>query len=458
MMRLRWMTCCGGAALAGAAIALWATLLLPAEARPATGTPTARSDAIAVASLQTWVRYPPVPARLSDMAALGKRLFFDSSLSASGRMSCASCHSPQHAYGPPNGLAVQRGGADMRQPGTRTVPSLRYLTFTPLFTRHFYTPASEDSEDEGPTGGFTRDGSASSLHQQAAMPLLHANEMANLDEAAVVRKVQRGTSAQAFAQVFGTGIFSHTGQAFTDIGLALQAFQTEDPSFHPYTSKFDAALSGHATLTLQEMRGYALFNNPLKGNCAKCHIDTPGPGGRPPAFTDYSFAALGVPRNPEIPANRDPAYFDLGLCGPYRHDLANETGYCGMFKTPTLRNVATRKVFFHNGRFHNLDDVLRFYVERDTDPRKWYPRVAGRLDEFDDLPPRYRGNIDHIDAPLDRSPGEKPALDEAEIRDLIAFLKTLDDGYSATAGGPEYRSVDGTNTRPPRQFITRPGH
>ncbi|HUW52436.1 MAG TPA: cytochrome c peroxidase [Rhodanobacter sp.] len=387
-------------------------------------------------SIRMWVRYPPVPAQLSERASLGKRIFFDASLSSSGRMSCASCHSPAHAYGPPNGLAIQRGGADLRQAGTRAVPSLRYLTFTPLFTRHFYTPASEDSEDEGPAGGFTRDGAVASLHQQAAIPLLHANEMANPDEEAVIAKVQHGSYAQAFKRVFGAAIFSHPHRAFNDVGLALEAFQTEDSGFHPYTSKFDAALSGHARLTVQEMRGYALFNNPQKGNCAKCHVDTPGPGGRPPAFTDYSFAALGVPRNPEIPANRDPAYFDLGLCGPYRHDLAHDTEYCGMFKTPTLRNVATRKVFFHNGRFHRLQDVMHFYAERDTQPWKWYPVVAGKPDTFDDLPVRYRSNVDHTDAPMDRSRGEKPALNDAEIRDLIAFLKTLNDGYSATAGGP----------------------
>ena len=43
------------------------------------------------------------------MSALGKQLFFDVSLSGSGKMSCASCHSPEHAFGPPNGLAVQPG-------------------------------------------------------------------------------------------------------------------------------------------------------------------------------------------------------------------------------------------------------------------------------------------------------------------------------------------------------------
>jgi cytochrome c peroxidase len=439
-MRSGWMSRRGIKPAACAARLLFATagllFSLSIEAWPVPSVPTELlSGATANGSMQRWVRYPPMPTHLSARAALGKKIFFDPSLSASGRMSCASCHSPEHAYGPPNGLAVQRGGVDLQQAGTRSVPSLRYLTFTPLFSRRFYTPASEDSEDEGPTGGFTRDGAAASLHEQATMPLLHANEMANPDNETAVSKVQHGIYAQEFAQVFGTSIFTHPDRAFEDIGLALEAFQTEDASFHPYTSKFDAVMSGHEKLTLQEIRGYALFNNPIKGNCAKCHVDTPGPGGRPAAFTDYSFAALGVPRNPEILANRDPGYFDLGLCGPYRHDLAGETGYCGMFKTPTLRNVATRTVFFHNGRFHRLEDVMHFYVERDTYPRKWYPMVAGTLDEFDDLPPRYRDNIDRTDAPLDRNHADRPALNDAEIHDLIAFLKTLNDGYSATAGG-----------------------
>jgi cytochrome c peroxidase len=397
--------------------------------------PASATAAPAKVPVQMWVRFPVPPAELSAQAALGKRIFFDPSLSASGKMSCANCHSPAHAYGPPNGLAVQLGGPDLRRPGTRSVPSLRYLGFTPAFSRHFYTPSSEDSEDEGPTGGFTRDGAAASLREQAAIPLLNANEMANQSRAAVVEKIRRGSYADVFRQVFGAAIFTQPDIAFDSIGRALEAFQAEDASFHPYTSKFDAAMVGHADFTAQELRGYALFNNPKKGNCAKCHQDMPGPGGRPAQFADFSFAALGVPRNREIPANRDRRYFDLGLCGPYRHDLAAETRFCGMFKSPTLRNVATRSVFFHNGRFHNLEAVMHFYVERDTAPQKWYPTVGSRLDKFDDMPARYRGNIDHTDAPLDRVAGAVPALNDAEIRDVIAFLKMLDDGYSASSGG-----------------------
>lgn len=389
-----------------------------------------------------WVRYPPVPAQLSPQAALGKQMFFDASLSASGKMACAYCHSPDHAYGPPNGLAVQLGGPGMNRPGTRAVPTLRYLTFTPAFTRHYYFPGSEGTEDEGPTGGFMRDGSVQTLHEQAGRPMLDPNEMANTSRAAVVDKVRRSAYADAFRRVFGAQVFADVNQAFDRIGVALEAFETEDASFHPYTSKFDSVMSGNATFTPQETRGYLLYNNPLKGNCARCHFDQPGPGGRPAQFSDYQFASLGVPRNPEIPANRDPKYYDMGLCGPKRLDLAKETDFCGLFKDATLRNVASRSVFFHNGRFHSLEDVMHFYFERDTEPAKWYPKKNGKIVRYDDLPPQYRGNVDAIDPPfLGQNRGGPARLSEAEIRDLIAFLKTLNDGYSATSGGPAVQSA-----------------
>lgn len=407
----------------------------PAHAEVAASAATvAAAPATPKPGLKMWVRYPEPAATLSAAAQLGKQLFFDASLSASGTMSCATCHSPDHAYGPPNGLAVQLGGAGMQRQGTRAVPSLRYLGFTPKFTRHYYVPGPDDTEDEGPTGGFTHDGAVDTLHEQALIPLLNVNEMANPNPAAVVAKLRQTSYVAQFRQVYGADIFERPAAALEKATLALEAFQTEDPSFHPYTSKFDAAMAGNADFTPAELRGYGLFNNPNKGNCAKCHVDTPGPGGRPAQFTDFGFQALGVPRNPEIAANRDPRYADLGICGPDRKDMAKEAEFCGMFKSPTLRNVATRGAFFHNGRFHTLEDMLHFYAERDTDPGKWYPRVNGKIVKYDDLPARYRGNIDSLDAPLNRKKGQAPALDDEEIGDLIAFLKTLNDGYSAKSG------------------------
>ena len=84
-------------------------------------------------------------------------------------------------------------------------------------------------------------------------------------------------------------------------------------------------------------------------------------------------------------------------------------------------------MFFHNGRFHRLEDAVRFYVLRDVQPERVYPPGAGgRVAKYDDLPAPYRGNV-NTEAPF----GGKPALDEAEIADVVAFLETLTDGYRA---------------------------
>src|ERR1700738_4490011 len=66
-------------------------------------------------------------ARSVDLESIGRRLFADPSLSASGRMACATCHDPRYAFGPPNARDVQSGGSSMQEPGLRAVPSLAYL-------------------------------------------------------------------------------------------------------------------------------------------------------------------------------------------------------------------------------------------------------------------------------------------------------------------------------------------
>jgi cytochrome c peroxidase len=365
------------------------------------------------------------------LAAIGRRLFFDPALSASGTLSCASCHDPVHAYGPPDGRAVEPGGKDMRHMGLRAVPSLRYMQATPQFTEHYYDSDDEGdaSVDNGPTGGLTWDGRVDRGRNQARLPLLSAFEMANDSPAAVVAHVRRSAYAGKLRQAFGAAVFADVGTAFDAILQALEAYEQNDVEFHPFSSKFDAYLTGKLKLTAAEARGLALFNDPAKGNCAHCHLSAPGLDGVPPMFTDHGLVALGVPRNQEIPANADPAYYDLGLCGPLRTDLRAHAEYCGMFKSPTLRNVATRRTLFHNGVFHTLKQVLEFYAERDTKPEKWYPRDPdGSVRKFDDLPPEYRANI-NVEPPFDRHAGDQPALSEEEMDDIIAFLQTLTDGY-----------------------------
>lgn len=368
--------------------------------------------------------------QVSVLADLGRKLFFDPRLSNSGQLSCASCHDPAHAYGPPTARSVEAGGKDMSRVGLRAVPSLRYSQVTPHFTEHFFDSDDEPNAgvDNGPTGGLTWDGRADRGRDQARLPLLSSSEMANDSPAAIVVHVKKSTYANLLRDAFGAAIFDNTEKAFAGVLQAFEAFEQQHTEFYPYSSRYDAYLAGKAALTAPETRGLAVFNDPAKGNCAHCHPSALGADGTPPQFTDYGFAALGIPRNMDIPANADPAFYDLGLCGPLRTDLRNHPEYCGMFKTPTLRNVALRHSFFHNGVFHTLKEVLGFYAERDTNAGKWYRRNAdGTVRKFDDLPARYHANI-NIEPPFDRHAGDAPALSAQDIDDIIAFLQTLNDG------------------------------
>jgi cytochrome c peroxidase len=401
----------------------------------------------------------PRAAPLSAMARLGRRIFYDASLSSSGRLSCASCHSPQHAYGPPNDGPVMLGGPDLTRQGARAVPSLAYLERQPGFSIGHDDPTSEARETISlvqmaraakgttrvektatqtaqaagnmvPQGGLFWDGRADTLQDQAAFPLLAPNEMDGGSIERVAEKLRQASYATQFVALFGPGIFGNAKLLVSEAMFAVARYQLEEPSFHPYTSKFDYWLEGRALLNPAELRGYRLFNNPKKANCAGCHVDQPSRDGLPPLFTDHEYEALGVPRNLALADNSSPAYFDLGICGPYRKDMANQTQYCGMFLTPTLRNVATRHAFFHNGVFRTLQAVLDFYDFRDTRPDKVYPRGAdGVVRKYNDIPGKYRANVDVADPPFNRHLGDKPAMTAQDEADIIALLKTLTDGY-----------------------------
>ncbi|WP_035483428.1 cytochrome c peroxidase [Paraburkholderia phenoliruptrix] len=403
---------------------------------------------------------PEAPAQLSAVAQLGKKIFFDPTLSASGRQSCASCHSPAHAFGPPNGLAVQPGGPSLSQQGYRPPPSLMYLYRQPNFSIGPDTGDADNAPDLAqmasqvsgvaraqknagvvpaapamvPQGGMFWDGRADTLQAQAAGPMLNPVEMANTSEADVMAKIQRTQYRNDFLQLFGSNVFENTSLAMSEAMFAVARYQVEEQAFHPYSSKYDYWLEGKARMSQAELRGLRLFNDPNKANCAGCHLSKPSSDGTPPMFTDYQYEALGAPRNNDIAANKDPEFFDMGICGPFRTDLKGQTQYCGMFLTPTLRNVSTRKVFFHNGVFASLEQVMAFYNERNTAPQKFYPRgVDGKVQKYNDLPARFHANIDDKDAPFDRKFGDTPAMTDADIRDIIAFLKTLDDGYQPGA-------------------------
>jgi cytochrome c peroxidase len=398
---------------------------------------------------------------LSAAAQLGQKIFSDMTLSVSGTQSCATCHVAQFAFasdptpnGPDHGSPVPLGGPGMDLAGFRNTPSIMYASIIPAF---YYDAGGN------PYGGFFRDGRAKTLADQAALPFVTAFEMANSDAAAVIARLQTRPYLIDFEAIYGNVVLNDPATALQDMGAALAAFETEDPQFHPFSSKYDYFQAGQAQLTAQELRGLDKFNDPSKGNCAACHPSTSGDGVTPPMFTDFSYDNLGLPRNANIPANRDSAapaytpvdstdgvhaYYDIGICGPFRDNGGlNLFGVCGQFKVPTLRNIALTAPYFHNGQFATLSDALGFYVRRDTNPEQFFPTTAdGNVTKFDDLPAiygglfvvnidtpasdaSYVGNVNTLEIPYNRLIGDQPTLTQDDINDVIAFLCTLTDGY-----------------------------
>jgi len=393
---------------------------------------------------------------LSPRQLLGKRLFEDTALSEPAGQSCASCHDPEHAFAGNNGSTISAVALGSRadQHGNRNVPTAMYASFSPAFdVVAELAPAADDKGSDGgsdkgsdkgsaehgavttftPTGGQFWDGRASSLVDQAKGPFLNPREMNNPDANSVLSKIRKRSYADLFRSVYGDDWSNDPEAAFDHVADAIAAFE-ETARFHPFSSKFDDSLRGEAQLDPLEARGFALFQDPEKGNCSSCHVGVPG--SRDPhdwLFTDFTFDNLGIPRNVEIPDNDDPSNFDLGLCAqeglasraPHGFDVA---GVCGAFKVPTLRNIAVTAPYGHNGYFGELRDVVRFYATRDTNPELWYPLGPdGTPQKFNDLPAEYAVNVNTEEVPYDRHPGDAPRLSDAEIDAIVAFLGTLSD-------------------------------
>jgi cytochrome c peroxidase len=370
---------------------------------------------------------------LSDLELLGKRIFEDRGLSEPAGVACASCHDRKRAYqgdnrSPIRGVAV---GSRPGEYGNRKPPTVMYMSFSPDFG--FAKVAEGGVEKLEARGGQFWDGRAADLAAQPSVPLTNPLEMNNPSADAVAEKVKAASYAPMMAAIFGPEAFADPKAAFRRITQALSAYESSE-LLAPFSSQFDDHLRGAEPLTPQEARGLALFIDPKRGNCVACHAVNPD--SKDPAdwlFTDFGYVALGVPRNAAIPANADPQSFDLGLCKRPGLDAVLPPGVpaaslCGAFKTPTLRNVAARAPYFHNGAIASLRDAVAFHATRDTDPTRWYATPkGGEPDKFDDLPSAYKVNVNVEAVPFDREPGQAPRLDDGDIDALVAFLNTLTD-------------------------------
>ena len=338
-------------------------------------------------------------------ASVGQMIFNDTTLSTPPGQSCASCHSQANHFTDARKTVTSEGAVKGRF-GSRQAPSAAYMAFSPKF--HF------DATEQDYLGGQFWDGRAGTLEDQAKAPFLNPSEMNNANAVTVVAKVKAGPAAAGLKALYGANIFDNSDAAYSAIVNAIAEFERTS-TFAPFSSKYDAYLKGQATLSPAEARGLQVFNDPKKGNCAACHPSAVGPHGEPPLFTDFSYDNLGLPKNPKNPFyTQSPtfnpagaAFVDEGLYNNTKREIDR-----GRFKVPTLRNLAQTGPYFHNGVFSTLEQVVLFYNTRDLGG--FAPPEEPRNENHEEL-----GNL---------------GLTSAESSDLVEFLKTLTDGY--TAGSP----------------------
>jgi cytochrome c peroxidase len=213
--------------------------------------------------------------------------------------------------------------------------------------------------------------------------------------------------------------------AFDHIALSITAFEGS-PEVNAFSARFDYVLRGLAQLTEEEQAGLELFQG--AGKCHKCHTHS----GAQPLFTDFTFANLGVPQNPENPAGMAPGFVDPGLGGFLKNAGYEQEVYeaeWGKHKTPTLRNLDLRpdasfvKAYGHNGYFKTLLGIVHFYNTRDVKPACPGPYSEAQALAAGCWPaPEVAANLNTAEM---GDLGLTPAEEEA----LVAFLKALSDGY-----------------------------
>jgi cytochrome c peroxidase len=222
------------------------------------------------------------------------------------------------------------------------------------------------------------------------------------------------------------------------IGLSIADYEASS-DVNPFSSKYDQFLKGRATLSEIERSGLELFRG--RGKCALCHPVDADSKKQPPLLTDFTYDNLGVPKNPDNPFYTMPpainpegaGFVDKGLGSFLETTLLFRrlaADNLGKQKVPTLRNVDRRpsadftKAYMHNGYFKTLKGVVNFYNTRDVKPRCADPLTT----EADALAancwpaPEYPFNVNRDEL------GNLMLTEEEELA-IVAFLKTLSDGY-----------------------------
>jgi len=396
---------------------------------------------------------------LNDQAQLGKSIFFDLNLSIHRNQSCASCHDPKVGWTGPasdiNAFGAVYEGSILGRFGDRKPPSSAYATESPIFHLDKHGLYIGGNFWDGRATGEKLGNPAA---DQAQGPFLNPVEQALPDSACVVYRVCTAPTDSmdhldaylvSFEDVWGEDACdiawpadisiscanegstvtlsaenrAKSDMAYDNIALSIAAYEASK-EVNAYTSKFDLARN---RLSKQEKKGHALFKG--KGKCRLCHTIS----GSQPLFTDFSFDNLGLPPNRDNPALKSGSPFiDPGLGGFLKNSGYPEEVYAGELgkhKVPTLRNVDLRpddgfiKAYGHNGYFKSLKGIVHFYNTRDVKAE-----CPGQYTEAEALAancwpaPEVAENVNTSEL------GNLKLTDEEEDA-IVAFLKTLSDGY-----------------------------
>jgi cytochrome c peroxidase len=267
---------------------------------------------------------PPMPAgneSTPPRVALGKALFFDPRLSGNGAISCASCHNPSLGWSDGLKTAVGFGGLVLGR-ATPTIVNVGYNT------------------------QFMWDGRKKSLEDQALGPMQAADEM-NTDFPATLQRLRAIPGYVAMFQK------AYPGEPIAEetIAKALAAFQRTVVS---RDSPFDRWIAGDSgALTPAQQRGFQVFTDPKKANCAACHSGA--------NFTDNGFHNIGL----RAGAKPDPGRFAVRKVAAMQ----------GAFKTPTLRDIALTAPYFRDGSAATLREVIDFYDRGGDDRSNLSPEI-----------------------------------------------------------------------------------
>jgi cytochrome c peroxidase len=314
----------------------------------------------------------PTPARIE----LGRKLYFDTRLSADGTVACATCHDVTRSFTDLRPMAEGIGG----KVGRRNSPTTMNAA---LLGTQFW------------------DGRAATLEAQAVLPIINSIEMGHPDGAAAVKAIAADPGYRAmFQAAYGRDV------NFDDIGRALASFQRTliflDAPFDRWLRGEQGAISADAKL------GWVLFNG--KGRCMTCHpMNAANPLGTDHRFHNIGvsarhqdFGALATKALTALAAKPDITTIDeLALEGDTselgRFVVTRNYADVGSFRTQQLRNIAITGPYMHDGSLQTLWDVMDHYNK------------GGEANPYLD------GGIEPL------------ALTDVEIDQIVAFMFTLTD-------------------------------